>query len=309
MEYRICPQPLLINSSNPEEEVWHHIDLLSSHHYTLRLLEDRVKGNFFGFGEYIDRLHRTKLIYCSDNYMGKEQIEIYEKLTEHDDLHRNTTEIVSLTKQAIELYKSSKQASMYSRPITLYYSYAKLARILYLSTYKSKQAIGKHGITLKDNQSIICLRTGAFARFHDSYNGNPSIYLMEHKFRWEELINESQMTKIFPLMLNMKNCNIVELYENKYGATNKEHELTREILFVYAMSMLARYKVEKWGNLIENKDSNAMWRIKEYLTSTQLIFPNLIFNQLHGKQYYFYPSEPTLMSFTEVKPQRLDWIL
>jgi hypothetical protein len=104
------------------------MDLLSSYHYVLRLLKDRVKANFFGFGEYIDRLHRTRLIYCSENYMHKGQIEIHEKLTEFDDLHRNATEIVSLTKQAIELYKSSKRASLYSRPIILYYSYAKLAR-------------------------------------------------------------------------------------------------------------------------------------------------------------------------------------
>ena len=163
-------------------------------------------------------------------------------------------------------------------------------------------------MTLEDNQSVVCLKTGAFARFHDSYNGNPLVYLLEHKFRWEYLINESK-TKIFPLMINMKNCNIVELYENKYGVKDTEHELTREILFVYAMSMLARYRVEKWSNLIESKDSNAMWKIKEYLTSTQLMFPNLIFNQLHGMQYYFYPSEPTLMSLTEVKPQLLDWVL
>lgn len=114
-------------------------------------------------------------------FQTKDQIEMHEKLTKFDDLHRIATEIVSLAKQAIELYKSSKQASLFSRPITLYYSYAKLARILYLSTYKSKQTIGKHGITLEDNQSIICLKTGAFARFHDSYNSNPSVYLMEYK--------------------------------------------------------------------------------------------------------------------------------
>lgn len=110
-------------------------------------------------------------------------------------------------------------------------------------------------------------------------------------------------------MLNMKNCNMVELYENKYGIIDTEHELTREILFVFVMSMLARYRVEKWSSLVEGKDSNAMWRFKEYLNSTQLMFPNLIFNQLHGIQYYFYPSEPTLMSLTEVRPQQLGWVL
>jgi hypothetical protein len=307
MKYRICPHPVLINSSNPEEEVWNHIDLLSSYYYTLNLLKSRVNGNFFGFGEHIDRLHKAKLIYCSDNDVSQEQIEMHEKLIKPNDLHNNATEIVSLTKQAIELNKSSKQASLYSRPITLYYSYAKLARILYLSTYKSKQAKGRHGITLEDNLSITCLKYGAFARFHDSYNGNPSVYLREYSFKWEDLIN-SQRIKVFDLILNMKNCNEVHLNE-KNGDTNQEHELTREILFVYAIGMLARYRVAKWSNLIESKESNIIWKIQAYLASTQQMFPNLIFNQLHGTQYYFYPSEPLDMTFTEVTPKQLDWIL
>jgi hypothetical protein len=87
MKYRICPRPLLINSSNPEEEVWHHIDLLSSYYYTLNLLKSRVKENFFGFGEHIDNLYRTKLLYYSDNDMRQGQIEMHEKLTTPNDLH------------------------------------------------------------------------------------------------------------------------------------------------------------------------------------------------------------------------------
>jgi hypothetical protein len=68
------------------------------------------------------------------------------------------------------------------------------------------------------------------------------------------------------------------------------------MIFVYAMSMLARYRVQTWHELIEAKKSDIIWTIQEYLTSTQSLFLNLIFNQLHGKQYYFYAAELDLMN-------------
>ena len=66
------------------------------------------------------------------------------------------------------------------------------------------------------------------------------------------------------------------------------------------MSMLARYRVEKWATLIEGRESEI---------STQSIFPNLILNQLSGEQEYFYPLEPDDMGFTEVRPEELDWVV
>jgi hypothetical protein len=95
-------------------------------------------------------------------------VEIHEKLEKSDSLEQNINEMVQLSRQAIELYRSSKQVSLYSKPIILYYSFAKLARILFLSTYQTKKVVGNHGLTLKDS-SIIIKKSGAFARFHDSY--------------------------------------------------------------------------------------------------------------------------------------------
>ena len=112
--------------------------------------------------------------------------------------------------------------------------------VLFLSTYKSKEAIGNHGLSLTDSTTISCKKTGAFARFHDSYNGNPSIYLSECKVKWQDLIITTEPTDVFSLILNIKEQNKVRLAEkkSKYGLI--EHELTREFLFLYAMSMLAR---------------------------------------------------------------------
>jgi hypothetical protein len=236
---------------------------------------------------------------------------MHEVLSDNGDIEPNAREITLLARQAIELYRASQVASIYAIPITLYYSYTKLARILFLSTYKSEKEVGKHGLSLKDDKSVICQKRGAFARFHDSYSWNPSIYLDDCIFRWRDLIDiEQQQTQRYGLILNMRKCNAVYLNERKSKKSKYlEHELTREIIFSYAMSMLARYRVELWGTLIEAKHSSIIWNIQEYITSTQTLFPNLIFNQLHGQQLYFYPLEPELMLMTEVRPQRGYWML
>jgi len=81
----------------------------------------------------------------------------------------------------------------------------------------------------------------------------------------------------------MGNCNVVHLHErNSNNEQYVEHELIREIMFIYAVGMLARYKVRYWNELIEGKKNN------EYLTSIQTLFPNLIYNQLQGEQKYFF---------------------
>lgn len=307
----ICQRPRMIPTSNPEEEVWRHINKLTSFDYVSGLLKERLDSNFFGFGLHISDLTKAKMIYNTE-YSGNElnNIEIHQMLDD-GDIKLNAKEITLLSRQAIELYQSSQAASIYARPITLYYAYTKLARILFLATYKTEETSGTHGLSLKGNKSIICQKHGAFARFHDSYNWNPSIYLDACIFRWREFIDlEQQRIDRYNLVLNMRNCNAVHLNErrSRHGRY-LEHELTREIIFCYAMSMLSRYRVELWGTLIEAEHSSDIWNIQEYLTSTQTLFPNLIFNQLHGRQFYFYPVEHEMMSLTEVRPQRVDWIL
>jgi hypothetical protein len=51
----------------------------------------------------------------------------------------------------------------------------------------------------------------------------------------------------------MENCNLVFDERKSKNIKYLEFELTREFIFSYAMSMLARYRVETWGRLIESK--------------------------------------------------------
>lgn len=297
------PQTPHILSSNPEGEVWNYIEQLTNIEFTLDILKDRVKSDFYGFKNYVERIDRKKIQHCCENASGLKGIEFHEIL-DLNNVQSNANEIVLLSKQAVELYRSSKQSSLYSKPITLYYSYAKLGRVLFLSTYKSRQVVRHHGLELRNN-AIVC-RSGAFARFHDSYNWDPEVYLTECIFKWKDLINPLS-TRVTDLILNMKVGNVVRLQEKRFDNPSFiEHELTREYLFLYAMSFLARYKIDEWSKLMSR---SVAWHIQNYLTATQVLFPNLIFNQLHGRQYYFYPSPILRFEGRTPLTKGLNWLI
>jgi hypothetical protein len=304
-------EPVIIHTFHPEDEIWHYISKLAVLDYVRELLKDRVKNNFFGLD--IVQLIRTKEDYneklkaktkepkenSDDGRKEKEAdiIEIHQPLSDAQDIHNNAVEIVHTTKQAIEIYRASQSVSLYAKPILLYYSYTRLARVLYLSTYKqNKSQSATHGLTMKNND-IICLRSGAFTRFHDSYSSRPSIYLDQYTFGWQDLLDPPiDRFRLFEI-INKAN-GILGIKERRYQKTEYPiHELTREIIFTYAISMLARYRITKWNEIIEGiyEKKDLAWKIKDYLRQTQSFFPNLIFNKLHGQRYSFFP-EPRLGS-------------
>ncbi|MFZ0514240.1 MAG: hypothetical protein WAM14_21730 [Candidatus Nitrosopolaris sp.] len=65
-----------------------------------------------------------------------------------------------------------------------------LDTVLFLSTYQSLDAKGKHGLLLGDNTFLTVQKNGAFQRFHNRYICNPSMYLNACQFSWSDLINE-----------------------------------------------------------------------------------------------------------------------
>src|SRR5918996_4452322 len=195
---------IIVHTFNPEDEIWHYISRLSGYNYVRGILEDRVKGDFYGLD--ITQLNKTKNAYMEKLREQKEEIEtgqhnvansntkledenslgieIHEPLSDTQDIKNNANEIVHTIKQAIELYRASQTVSLYAKPILLYYSYTRLARVLYLSTYKQDRHESRtHGLEMRGND-VRCLRSGAFSRFLDSYSSEPSIYLDNYTFNW-----------------------------------------------------------------------------------------------------------------------------
>ncbi len=130
---------------------------------TITGIEHTPRG-FFGFKDNIDKLNNAKLAYNAASN-ERNRVEIHQTFSENNDIRHNAEEITLLARQAIDLYRSSQAASIYARPIILYYSFTKLESISFLSVYKSKRAAGNHGLTLKCGESVICKKHGAFPCF------------------------------------------------------------------------------------------------------------------------------------------------
>jgi len=306
---RLCPQSSLIPTDSPEVEAWHRIDQLTSLSYVHSLLDNHLNSIFFEkLRQNIEALNRRKQELNNRQNNHNKRLDVFEILSPSSGIiSQNAAEITLLARQAIEFYKASQQISLHAKPILLYYSYICLTRILFLNTYEAIDGIIGHGFKLDNNEDFTVLRNGSFQRFHDSYSWDPSIYLNACKFSWRDLIIGN--TDRYNIVLNMGNCNEIYLHGVSKNDQYSEHELTREIMFTYAMSMLARYRVQYWNQLIEGKREGIIWKITEYLTSTQTLFPNLIYNQLEGKQYYFYPVGHELFELPVGRPQQLPWML
>jgi hypothetical protein len=318
---------IIVHTYHPEGEIWHYISKLSGYNYVFNLLKDRVKNDFFGLDidlltktkkDYIEKIRRDlrkqkeeektdrpKVNKDNDKQLEEEDnidVEIHEPLCRSEEIDKNAREIIHTIKQAIEIYRASQTVSLYAKPILLYYSYARLARVLYLSTYKKDESEGKtHGLEMRD-ADIICLRSGAFSRFHDSYSSKPSIYLDNYAFKWQDLLEQpTDRFRLFEIML--RGNSIIDLKVKGQSSAYSAHELTREIIFTYAMSMLARYRVVLWNDIIEGRyvNKDILWKINDYLRQTQSFFPNLVFNKLHELEYHFYP-EPRMGSYYEYHP-------
>lgn len=216
--------------------------------------------------------------------------ERYNPITAKSDLNKNILEITIASKQAIEILEASKNVSLNSKPVLLYYSYIRLARILFLSTYNVKYnrtpSSKTHGLEFTEDMEVKCKKAGAFPRFQDSFTCCPELYLNESKFRFEDLLEQpTDKFRLYSNIYGKKDFSVKEA--SKPDRVWSLNELTREILFIYLMSMLSRYKSVLWKEIIE--EGEYAWKIVDYLRSSQSTFPNQILNYLHGVNYAFFP--------------------
>ena len=277
----------IIHTYNPEDEIWHHVDKLTNSDYVHKLLNYRINKKFFNSGNK----NNFSINFSEINEIKKGYtVETYEPLSlkDPDVLQANISEIVTDAIQAVEVYRAAKNVTINSKPILLYYSFIMLARILFLATYKKNynkmRRSDTHGLDFLNQTEVKCMQIGAFPRFHDSFSSHPEIYLNEFKFSWQDLINHP--TRKFEMDYDFDEHKLQRNIEFLIG-NNMVDELTREILFLYSMSMLARYNPIYWTKIINKTEYGH--KIVEYMRTVQSLFPNMIFNHLHGELFEFYP--------------------
>lgn len=72
----------------------------------------------------------------------------------------------------------------------------------------------------------------------------------------------------------------------------------REFIFSFVLSVLARYQISKWMEILSGGDDKIILKIRRYFESIQLLFPNLILNELYDKFLEFY--SPAQISIVEM---------
>lgn len=219
-----------------------------------------------------------------------------------DDIVQDVlVEIINNAKQAKEFFMLSKQLPLSSRPVLLHYAFEKLTImfiLLKVGYNKSiKEHIGRHGLTYIDYIEV--KEKGLFVKLHEYFS--PQNNLKGEKFDFFNLIDINAIShiKLDYNVLMKKEVKITTVNSQKIISLN---ELEREFIFSFALSVLSRYKISKWIEMLSSKRDKSITKIRRYFESIQLLFPNLILNELYDKTLNFYYP----ISFGDVEMENYD---
>jgi hypothetical protein len=186
--------------------------------------------------------------------------------------------------------------------ILLHYVFEKLAKILILHTFRDVKMRFSHGMTYFGRQGVpigtpvgsepITIKIlGLFQCFHDCYSIDPSVYMQVHEpqFTLKDVIDAGKVNYLeLEYAVNYGGTNSYKIEDQETGNKITINELDREFIFIYAISTLVRYRVREWDSIIAGKNTDLIIKIRQYLQSIEILFPNLILNELYGTTLSFY---------------------
>jgi hypothetical protein len=266
-----------ILTDNPIQEIWNTFENLANIKYLETIIQSRLK-----------RIANSKI--GTNN-----QFEILR----NKDISDVVSKARNIIFQAKDIYFAAKSLSRLSKPILLFYSFEKLAQLLYVITFEEKLDRITHGLSypskIAGERTINIQESGLFQNFHSTFSSN-YFYINKPKIKFEDIIYCGPLNIMKVKAYN--NHIILYSLKNQNDSVNKNAikiaELDREFIFIYVLSILARYNVNEWSNLLmgnevlfstEIKTINFIWT---YLNTVENIFPNLILNEIYGKSISFF---------------------
>lgn len=270
--------PEQIFTNNPEQEIWNYIGDFETEHFCHEFIKKRIKRK--------DSRKRSNRILNAKQ--SKKNLEVFNPVRV-SDIKKIIPEIMNNTKQARDFYLSSKTLPLVSKPVVLHYTFEKLANILVNITFREPSSIYTHGLSYYPPKPIHVARKGLFQIFHDCFSDDISIYLEEQEFKLENIVDAGpkHYTDLYA-EVGHHSLNINRIFDEKNKKEVALHELDREFIFIFALSTLARYRVNEWIEIISGKKSDLILRIRRYLQTVEVLFPNLILNELYEKVLLFY---------------------
>jgi hypothetical protein len=266
--------PEEVFTNNREQEIWNFIGDLESEHFCYEFIKKRIKRK--------QSWKRSMWI-------------LNTKKTEKDVETFNPIKSLDLRKTIPEIVNNAKQAArLISKPLVLHYAFEKLANILALITFKNPHSRHAHGLSYYPPEPIVVGRKGLFPTFHDCYSDDLSIYLEGRQFKLENLVDAGEINYItLNALVAQNSLSVSKVFDEKTKKIVSIHELDREFIFVFALSTLARYRVNEWIETISGKRNDLIIKIRRYLQAVELLFPNLVLNELHEKVLLFF--EPPIV--------------
>jgi hypothetical protein len=272
-----------VYTNDREQEIWNFIGDLESEHFCYEFIRKRIKRK--QSWKRSIRILKTK--------RTKKDLEIFDPI-KIPDLRKAIPEIVNNARQARDFYLSSKTLPLISKPVVLHYAFEKLANIVTLTTFTDPHSKYAHGLSYYPPGPIIVGRNGLFQIFHDCYADDLSIYLNGCQFKLENLVEAGPINYInLYSLVAQRSISVNRILDEKTKKEVSMHEMDREFIFVFALSTLARYRVNEWIEIISGKRSDLIIKIRRYLQAVELLFPNLVLNELHEKVLLFF--EPPMV--------------
>lgn len=280
-----------IPTTQPLSEIWSRIHYFRGTHKGEQILQERISNDFYGL-DY-KTLFKTKK---SRALLKLEESSIIIS----SDIRRKAHELSYEAMQAKEFYDAASRSTEPIKPVLLHYGMISLGKMLVDSTFKFRRPSEKHGLQRKTLKKISIKKRGFFARFHDCYNSNPTIYMDQLIFKMEELFSmipdlrreyqevygkKSRIDQTVDEEIKMSEPFIFE----RDGLELVFPALTSHFLLMFLFSSLARYKPKEWSNRISGKYSSDIILIRKFLEVSERRFPNLIINELFNKTFIFHP--------------------
>ncbi|WP_134482716.1 YaaC family protein [Candidatus Nitrosocosmicus franklandus] len=263
----------IIYTKDPIKEIWNSLRDFTSYEYLKRFLTDRIGDSEI---DEIIKHNSKEVLHIGGltNNVAIEKIPLFQ----------------NLINQANDFYFASTNLPLLSQPILLFYSFETLAQFLFQSTYNlNKKRKYTHGLYYDSQKHILEVKQeGLFQDFHISHSKG---MMKCHSFELEEIIN---CGSINPIELESYSG---KLYSHNITDTKGENvsltELDREFMFIFSISVLARYNILEWvkildGTKLDNLDADIGIFIRRYINTTKLIFPILILNELRRKSCFFF---------------------
>jgi hypothetical protein len=267
-------------TDNPIQDIWNTFENITSTRYCEEIL-----------------LSRLKKVKSNDELIQTDKFQFLEDY----EISKVIPEVKNIIYQAKDIYFACRNLSLLSKPILLFYAFEKLVQLLYVITYKPKEEKYYHSISYDKNadktRCIQVKKEGLLPNLLHSISKD-DYYLQEPHFEFNDIINCGPINYIKTQSYNR----LILLYElpNKNTKSNKLtvkiNECIREFIFIYALSILCRYHVNLWTNIISGQNSEEFLQtkimiIRTFINTTEINFPNLILNEIYRKEIdFFYPS-------------------